>query len=156
MSNKSKFVLALVGFLAMAIVAGRQLVRDPSAINIVRERSYLWFAVAAGVMACLAAGLMSYFFNRHEKGRWSKAERNSIEPVLGLAPSQIFPMPAPAPYDAKRWALTNPWLSEMQSDDRLQMDGSVMDSGEPPPGQRAFARRTHQLRFKKWSQSRHD
>jgi hypothetical protein len=36
------------------------------------------------------------------------------------------------------------------------MNGSVKDSGETPALQRAFARRTHQAMFKKWSQSRHD
>ena len=47
-------------------------------------------------------------------------------------------------------------LLEGQADDRTPMNGSVKDSGETPPGQRAFARRSHQAMFKKWSQARHD
>jgi hypothetical protein len=36
------------------------------------------------------------------------------------------------------------------------MNGSVRNSDENPSGQRAFARRRHQLMFKKWSQAIHD
>ena len=49
-----------------------------------------------------------------------------------------------------------PYIPIGQADDRNPMDGSVKDSGEAPPGQRAFARRRHQLMFKKWSQARRD
>lgn len=64
--------------------------------------------------------------------------------------------PAPAEFDPIRWALLNPWLSEGQPDDRTPMNGSVKDSGGPPSVQRSFARRTHQVMFKKWSKARHD
>jgi len=64
--------------------------------------------------------------------------------------------PIPAEFDPMRWAQLNPWLSEGQQDDRTPMDGSVKDSGGPPTVQRAFARRSHQTMFKKWSQTRHD
>jgi len=64
--------------------------------------------------------------------------------------------PIQAEFDPIRWAQLNPWLSEGQPDDRTPMNGSVKDSGETPALQRAFARRTHQAMFKKWSQSRHD
>jgi hypothetical protein len=59
-------------------------------------------------------------------------------------------------FDPVRWAQLNPWLIEGQADDRIPMNGSVKDSGEPPSGQRAFARRRHQAMFKKWSQTRHE
>jgi hypothetical protein len=59
-------------------------------------------------------------------------------------------------FDPIRWALLNPWLSEGQPDDRTLMNGSVKDSGGTPSVQRAFARRSHQAMFKKWSQARHD
>jgi hypothetical protein len=52
--------------------------------------------------------------------------------------------------------LANAWLTEGEADDRTPMDGSVKASGETESGHRAFARRTHQLMFKKWSQARHD
>ncbi|HSE22163.1 MAG TPA: hypothetical protein VLB68_10910 [Pyrinomonadaceae bacterium] len=65
-------------------------------------------------------------------------------------------LPPQAEFDPVRWAQLNPWLSEGQADDRTPMNGSVTDSGETPSGQRAFARRSHQMMFKKWSQARHD
>ena len=61
----------------------------------------------------------------------------------------------PAPFDPIRWALLNPWLAEGQADDRTPMNGSVKDSAGTSSAQRAFARRSHQLMFKKWSQTRH-
>lgn len=59
-------------------------------------------------------------------------------------------------FDPARWALANPWLSEGQADDRIPMDGAVEDADRTPSEHRAFARRSHQLMFKKWSQARHD
>ena len=64
--------------------------------------------------------------------------------------------PKQSKFDPIRWALLNPWLAEGQSDDRTIMNGSVKDSGGTLSVQRAFARRTHQAMFKKWSQARHD
>ena len=61
-----------------------------------------------------------------------------------------------APFDPIRWALANPWLSEGQAADRIPMNGSVTGSGGTPSEHRAFARRSHQIMFKKWSQARHD
>jgi hypothetical protein len=60
------------------------------------------------------------------------------------------------PFDPARWALANPWLSEGQADDRIPMNGSVGSADRTAPEHRAFARRSHQLMFKKWSQARHD
>jgi hypothetical protein len=61
-----------------------------------------------------------------------------------------------AEFDPISWAQLNPWLSEGQADDRTPMNGTVKDSGGPPSVQRAFARRSHQAMFKKWSQARRD
>ena len=60
------------------------------------------------------------------------------------------------PFDPARWALANHWLSEGQADDRIPMKGSVESAERSPAAHRAFARRSHQLMFKKWSQERHD
>ena len=60
------------------------------------------------------------------------------------------------PFDPTRWALANPWLSEGQADDRTPMNGAVEKSDRTHSSHRAFARRSHQLMFKKWSQARHD
>ena len=64
--------------------------------------------------------------------------------------------PTRVEFDPIRWAQLNPWLAEGQADDRTPMNGSVKDRGGTPPEQRAFARRSHQAMFKKWSQARHD
>jgi hypothetical protein len=60
------------------------------------------------------------------------------------------------PFDPARWALANLWLSEGQADDRTPMNGTVEKSDRTRSSHRAFARRSHQLMFKKWSQARHD
>jgi len=65
-------------------------------------------------------------------------------------------LPAQSEFDSVRWAQQNEWLLEGQADDRTPMNGSVKDSGGPPSVQRSFARRSHQVMFKKWSQTRHD
>jgi hypothetical protein len=159
MSNLTKFVIALVGLVAMLLVASRQLflfvMRDPSGLSITGGRSHLWLAVTAGIIACVASGLMFYFFSRHENNKWSKVVMTPTGPLFIPMAINRAALPALVPFDYRRWALANSWLV-MQPDDRTPMDGSVRDSGQTPSGQRSFARRTHQLMFKKWSQERHD
>ena len=62
----------------------------------------------------------------------------------------------PPAFDPISWAQANPWLSEGQADDRIPMDGSVANNNATASARRAFARRSHQVMFKKWSQDRHD
>ncbi len=59
-------------------------------------------------------------------------------------------------FDAVRWEEQNLWLTEGQANDRIPMNGSVKDIDGAPSVQRSFARRSHQVMFKKWSQARHD
>jgi len=61
-----------------------------------------------------------------------------------------------AEFDPLVWAQQNPWLSEGHPDDRRPMNSSVEKRGGTPSAKRAFARRSHQVMFKKWSQARHD
>jgi hypothetical protein len=145
----------------MAIVASWELfmfvvMRDPSGLSAVGGRSHLWWAAITGTTACIAGSLMSYFFSRYEKNKWSRVKTTPAGPLTTLGGNAFLNLRAAAPFDAKRWALANAWLSEGQADDRMPMDGSVIDRGETASGQRAFARLTHQLRFKKWSQARHE
>lgn len=160
MSNLAKFVMALVGLVAMLLVASRQLflfvvVTDPG-LSTASRGSHLWLAAMAGVIACIASGLMFYFFNRHENNKWSKVVMTPTGPLLTTRPINRATLTvALAPFNPRRWALANSWLVK-QPDDRTPMDGSVRDSAQTPSGQRSFARRTHQLMFKKWSQERHD
>lgn len=152
MSYMAKFVAALVVLLVMAISASRQLFLfavfiDPQgSLDSQGGRYHLWLAFSAGITACIAGSLMFHFFLRHERNKWLKV------PVASI----FGPPVTPAPFDSIRWALANPWLAEGQADDRTPMDGSVRDDGGTPSAQRSFARRSHQLMFKKWSQARYD
>jgi len=107
-------------------------------------------------VAGIAGSLMFRFFGRHEKSKWSKVALTPAGPLTALGGNPFTNLPRRFPFAAERSARANSWLSEGQRDDRLPMDGSVKDSGETPSGQRATARRTHQLMFKKWSQARHE
>jgi hypothetical protein len=98
---------------------------------------------------------MFRFFSRYEKNKWSKVVMTPTGPLLAPLAADPANSRALAPFNAERWALANPWLVK-QPDDRTPMDGSVRDIGVTPSEQRSFARRTHQLMFKKWSQERHD
>jgi hypothetical protein len=61
-----------------------------------------------------------------------------------------------AAQDAAHWAFINQWQVAEQSDDRRPMNGAVANDGGMPSVQRSFARRSHQLSYKKWSKERHD
>jgi hypothetical protein len=163
MSYMSKSVAALVGLLGMAVVASRQLFLftvfggPQGFLDSQGGRYHLWLAVSAGITACIAGSLMFHFFLRHERNKWSRVPMAPIGTLLTAISDNPSNNPViPAAFDAMRWALANPWLSEGQADDRRPMNGSVADSGGTPSAQRAFARRSHQVMFKKWSQARHD
>lgn len=59
-------------------------------------------------------------------------------------------------FDPIKWGLANPWLVEGQPDDRMPVNGAVAVSGGTSAERRSFARRSHQLMFKKWSQDRRE
>jgi hypothetical protein len=160
MSNRSKFVAAVLGLLVLAIIAAWQLflfamLRDPlGLLDSQGGRNHLWLGVSASFAACLAGALMFYFFLHRERNKWPNLSTASIEPPL-TADSSTNSLPG-VPFNRVRWMQLNPWLSEGQADDRIPMNGSVAASSGTPSAQRAFARRSHQLRFKAWSQARHD
>ena len=161
MSHMSKLVMAIIGMVVLAMVASRQLflfalTSGQPELSTSGGISHLWLAAIAGISACVAGGLMFYFFRRQEETKGSTPEMTPFGPLVTPIQLNSSTSPAPAPFDAVSWALANPWLTEGQPDDRIPMDGRVRDSGQTAPGQRAFARRTHQLMFKKWSQARHD
>ncbi|HET6891466.1 MAG TPA: hypothetical protein VFH31_10220, partial [Pyrinomonadaceae bacterium] len=130
---------------------------DPQSLNSGGGRYHLWLAISAGIAACIAGALMFHFFARHQKDKWPKEPKASIGTVLtAISGNPSNNSVTSPPFDAIRWGWLNPWLSEGQADDRLPMNGSVADSGGSASAQRAFARRSHQIMFKKWSQARHD
>ena len=162
MSYMSKFVAAVVGLMVMAVFAGSRLFlftvfTDSQSLDSRGGRYHLWLAISAGITACIAGALMFHFFARLQKDKWSKEPKASIGTLLttisGNPSNNSVTWP---PFDAVRWGQLNPWLSEGQPDDRMQMNGSVAESGGSASVQRAFARRSHQIMFKKWSQARHD
>jgi hypothetical protein len=131
--------------------------RDAAGLSTAAARTHIWLALAAGISACVASGLTFRFFSRYEKNKWSKVVLTPTgPPPITLGGNTFIKAAAPIPFGRKRWWLANAWLAEGQADDRTQMDGSVTGSGETSSGQRAIARQTHQLMFKKWSQARHD
>ncbi|HXD34870.1 MAG TPA: hypothetical protein VN643_27365 [Pyrinomonadaceae bacterium] len=158
MSHLSRFVVALMVLFTLTMVGSRELFmfaafRDSAGLP--GDRYHLWLAVSAAIGACLAAALMFHFFFRYEKSRSSRASSGPLFKDFGPIPS---PIPtAPLSFDSIGWALANPWLGNSgQADDREPVNGSVAQTGRPASAQRAFARRSHQLMFKKWSQGRHD
>ncbi len=85
MSNLTKFVMAVIGLVAMLLVASRQLflfvvMEDPSGLD--GGNSHLWLAALAGVIACVAGGLMFFFFGRYENNKWSKVVMTPTGPLL--------------------------------------------------------------------------
>jgi hypothetical protein len=97
---------------------------------------------------------MAGSIDRGDVKRRELNRRDPLKAAINDNPSTISPLPIQT--DAARWSLANPWLVEGQANDRPPMDGSVTGSRETPAARRAFARRGHQLSFKKWSQARHD
>lgn len=59
-------------------------------------------------------------------------------------------------HDESRWSFINEWHVNAQEDDRPPMTSVVSDGAGRPSARRAFARQSHQLKYKKWSQARHD
>ena len=87
MSNLAKFVIAVIGLVAMLLVVSRQLflfmvMRDTAGLSIPGGGSHLWLAAMAGVIACVASGLTFYFFNRHENNKWSKVVMTPTGPLI--------------------------------------------------------------------------
>ncbi len=58
--------------------------------------------------------------------------------------------------EESRWSFINRWRVNQQKDDRLPIGGAVADNARAPSAQRAFIRQSRQLKYKKWSQARHD
>jgi len=90
-------------------------------------------------------------------GESTRSKTASVKRSEGSAP----PISRSASLDARvfdpiRWELANPWLVEGQPDDRMPVNGAVAVGGGTPAERRSFARRSHQLMFKKWSQDRRE
>lgn len=66
--RKTKFVAAVLVMIVMAIAASRQLYlfvvfqNAGGLLNAQGGRYHLWLAVSAALLACIAGGLMSFFF----------------------------------------------------------------------------------------------
>lgn len=156
----SRFVTASLGLILMAIVAIWQLslyanlkARSDSSLQV--NKTHLWLGAIAVVSSCFAIGLMTYFLGRLGTTEWPTREMTGGPTAIPLNVSTLTLIKA-QPFDALRWARANQWLGDGQADDRVPVDGSVAANGDAPSGQRSFARRCHQLMFKKWSQERHD
>jgi hypothetical protein len=162
MSYASKSIAAVVALLVMGLVFSRQLFlfaafREPQGVMDAQGgRYHLWFSLAAAALACVAGALMFYFFGR-------QASELSQPQSVTRQPTDAIPLEVaiansdqPIPLEIKHSTQPNPWLPEGKSDDRTPVDGSVAESFGTPAGQRSFARESHQLKFKAWSQARRD
>lgn len=159
MSYTYKFAAAVIGLLLLAIVASRQLflsavVRDaPGLLGSAGGRYHLWLAASAAIAACIAGFFMFYFFVRRQR---IPSPKSPVETQLtASSDNQSNKSITAIPFDAMHSQRLNPWLSEGQADDRTPMNGCVAASDGSASEQRAFARRSHQIMFKKWSQARH-
>jgi hypothetical protein len=162
MSYTSKFVAAVICLLVLAIVAGRQLFlftvfKDAQGLlDAQGGRYHLWLALSASIAACASGALMFHFFLRRQRIMSSTVSRPAIGTLLTNRSGKQVKKLRPTRRDAIHWSRLNPWLSEGQADDRTPMNGTVAESGGSASAQREFARRSHQIMFKKWSQARHD
>src|SRR4029450_12418065 len=156
MSKMAKAV-SVVGFVLSMILVSRYLylLMSGDSQRFSEGNNGLWLTVGAVVIACIAGGLMFYFFLRHEDAS-SKA---SVPRGLGTTSARnalTVKSTTPEPFDIKRWEKLNPWLIEGQADDRMPRLGAAADGNGSLPERRSTARRTHQMMYKKWSQARHD
>ena len=159
MSYTTKFAAAVIGLLLMAIVASRQLflfavVRDAQGLlDSPGGKYHLWLAVSAAIAACIAGSFMFYFFVRRQRIPSLKIPIKTQ--LTNSSSNQSNNSITAIPFDAMHWQRLNPWLSDGQADDRTPMNGSVAPNDGSASEQRSFARRSHQVMFKKWSQARH-
>jgi hypothetical protein len=153
--NKLAKTVSVVGFALSMIVVSRLLYlltfRDTQAGNDV-----FWLTVGTVVIACIAAGLMFYFFLRHGTNKSYTTQSVSLEPAIASAPVNLTATSTAEPFNITRWEQLNPWLIEGQADDRLPMLGSPGDLSGSLSVRRSTARRVHQMMYKRWSQGRRE
>jgi hypothetical protein len=99
--------------------------------------------------------LLAYLYYRDGKSKVRVSDRLLALPLSTTANSQlnpVFSLPGSA-----HCSFISEWQLPEQHDDRRLMNGSVATSRETTSsGSRAFARKSHQLMYKKWSKERHD
>jgi hypothetical protein len=74
-------------------------------------------------------------------------QRSDVPPNTDLAVGVVS-----TSHEAAHWAFINDWHVTGQRDDRKAMNGSVAVTSGSRSAHRAFARRSHQLNYKQWSQ----
>ena len=149
--------VSVVGFVLSVILVSRYLylftVRDSD--GFAQAGHYGLWLTGAVVIACITAGLMFYFFLRHEDK--SSTTHGFRVPATALTRGALtVKSTTREPFDIKRWQKQNPWLIEGQADDRMPMLGAAGDGNGSLSERRSTTRRTHQMMYKKWSQARHD
>ena len=68
--------------------------------------------------------------------------------------TQVAVLPSADLFAFNRRAFLNSRQINPQADDRTPMQGAVIDGAGPSAVRRSVSRRSHQLRFKEWSQNR--
>ena len=160
MNRNSKFLVALLCLLVMAIVASRQLflftVIPQGLMNPPGGRDHLWLALSAATMACIAGALMILFFLRQDRNKGSKVSWAVVRPPLTLIDTSTNNSATPAPFNPEHWGQQNSWLLEGSADDRRPMLSGATDGPGSASARRSIARHSHQVSYKEWSRERHD
>jgi hypothetical protein len=158
MSQMAKTV-SVVGFVIIMIAASRRLylLMSQDAQGLSQGGAHnLWLAIGAAVIACVAGGLMFYFFLSRDRDKSSKRIMDPVRPATPSPQVDLTKSTTAEPSDITRWEHLNPWLIEGQADDRMPMRGLAGDGNGSLSVSRSNARRTHQRMYKEWSQARHD
>ncbi len=109
----------------------------------------LVFIITALESLVLTLWLTLFWSFKQRKLRMSGA----LVPESAAAAARV---PAESPREAAHWLFINGWQMRDQANDRRPMLGAANRGIGPQSVRRSIARRTHQVRFKEWSQGRHD
>jgi hypothetical protein len=84
-------------------------------------------------------------------------KQRKVQMTVALVPaSPAAKAPVASTRESAHWRFINGWQVPDQSDDRRPMLGAAKSGAGPQSVRRSIARRIHQVRFKEWSQERHD
>ena len=156
--NRLSKPMSVIGFVVSMVLVSRllYLLASGDSQRFSEGNHGLWLTVGAMVIASIAGGLVFYFFLAHQDAS-SKTTGVPVRPGTASVRDVVnVKSTIPEPFDIKRWEKLNPWLIQGQADDRMPMRGAAGDGNGSLSARRSTARRTHQIMFKKWSQTRHD
>jgi hypothetical protein len=161
--SRTKFVVAAIVMILMAIAASRQLYLSvvfrnaEGLLDSQGGRYHLWLATGAILLAAIAACLMFLFFMGRGMSKKHDVLLSPLEPLPALINVNLNANSSTLDhFNVISWAQQNPWSVEGQVDDRRPMNGGVGVSPGSASAQRSATRLTHQVMYRKWAGERHD